>query len=204
MALATTIKTWRARRIAACAALLLLAPTAGVIAHEDGDGRVLMTKQEALEKVAFPSASRIERRTLFLKPEEQQVMSDRARSRFESQLYTVYIGYAEDKVVGYAVIDTDTVRTKAATYLAVLEPDGTLRDMRILAWQEPPEYQPPQRWLDRFSGRRLEEHAGLRVGRDVDAISGATLSVRMLTEHARRALALHDVLLKNELSIVQR
>lgn len=202
MVSAITTKLIRMQRRALCAALLVVAPS-GALAHEDGDARVLMKKQEALETVAFIGADRIERRTLFLNPDEQRILSERARSRFDSRLYTVYTGYRGEQVVGYAVIDTDTVRSKVATYMAVLEPDGELRDMRILAWQEPPEYQPPQRWLDRFVGRRLGGDGTLRVGQDVDAISGATLSVRMLTEHVRRALALHDVLLKKPI-VVQR
>lgn len=203
MVSATTIKLIRAHRFAVRAALLVLALAAGAVAHEDDGARVHMTKQEALQQVAFPDAERIERRTLFLEPAQQRALSERAGSRFDSRLYTVYVGYRGGKISGYAVIDTDIVRTKAATYIAVLEPDGRLRDMRILAWQEPPEYQPPQRWLDRFLGRHLE-NASLRVGRDVDAISGATLSVRMLTEHVRRALALHDVLLEHQTTTAQR
>jgi Na+-translocating ferredoxin:NAD+ oxidoreductase RnfG subunit len=189
-------------RTAVRAALLMLALSAGAVAHEDDGAGVHMTKQEALEEVAFPDADRVERRTLFLEPDEQQALSRRARSQIDSRLQTVYVGYRDDKITGYAVIDTGTVRTKAATYIAVMEPHGRLRDLRILAWQEPPEYQPPQRWLDRLLGRKLDD-GSLQAGRDVDAISGATLSVRMLTEHVRRALALHDVLLEDP-SVVQR
>ncbi|MDX1695314.1 MAG: FMN-binding protein [Ketobacteraceae bacterium] len=166
-------------------------------AHEDGDISVHMTKDEALEKVAFPESDRIERRTLFLEPDQLKALSQRAYGKVESRLQTVYVGWKGDTVTGYAVIDTDIVRSKAATYIAVLTPEGVLRDVRILAWQEPPEYQPPQRWLDRFIGRDLD-NSSLRVGQDVDAISGATLSVRMLAKHMRRAVALHDVLLAKD------
>lgn len=163
-------------------------------AHEDGDLAVHLTKEEALNEVAFPGADRIERRTLFLEPEQQQALSATARSRFDSRLLTVYTGYRGKEIIGYAFIDSAIVRSKAAATLVVLERDGTVRDARILAWQEPPEYQPPQRWLDRFRGRRSPDDP-LRVGRNVDAISGATLSVRTITGHVRRALAIHDVIL---------
>lgn len=183
-----------ARHLLAGLALWAMLLTSSVFAHEDDDASVHMTKDEALETVAFPESDRIERRTLFLEPEELQALSTRAYSRVESRLQTVYVGWQGETVLGYAVIDTDIVRSKAATYIVVLTPEGTIRDMRVLAWQEPPEYEPPQRWLDRFIGRDLDTHT-LRPGQDVDGISGATLSVRMLAEHARRAVALHDVLL---------
>jgi Na+-translocating ferredoxin:NAD+ oxidoreductase RnfG subunit len=172
---------------------IALAPGLGG-AHEDDDpGRVHMTKDEALTEVAFPEADRVERRTLFLEPEQREALSQAARSRFDSGLFTVYVGYNDDKVDGYAIIDTDIVRTKLATYIVVLTPEGILRDLRVLAWQEPPEYQPPQRWFDQFDGRTREDR--LQIGQDIDAISGATISARMFAEHVRRALAIHDVLL---------
>ncbi|MCG8668352.1 MAG: FMN-binding protein [Pseudomonadales bacterium] len=171
--------------------------TSAVLAHEDDDASVHMTKDEALETVAFPDSDRIERRTLFLEPEQLKAFSQRAYSKVESRLQTVYVGWKEDAVMGYAVIDTDIVRSKAATYIAILTPQGSLRDFRILAWQEPPEYEPPQRWIDRFIGLNLDK-SPLRVGQGVDAISGATLSVRMLAEHVRRSLALYDVLLATD------
>ena len=189
----------RAHRWVAVRALLLALPISGsAVAHEGGGSiGVHMTKEEALEEVAFPGADRIERRTLFLERAEQKALSERAQSPFDSRLQTVYVGYRNGNVTGYAVIDTDIVRSKMATYLIVMEPDGELRHMRILAWQEPPEYEPPQRWLDLFKERRLDD-GPLRVGRDIHAMSGATLSVHMLTEHVRRALALHDVLLEQQ------
>jgi hypothetical protein len=194
LALATTSKRSGARLLAVGA--LLFAQVMAPMARADGgnDATVHLTKDEALETVAFPDSDRIERRTLFLEEEELEALSRRAYSRVESRLQTVYVGWQGDTITGYAVIDTDIVRSKAATYIAVLTPEGAIRDVRILAWQEPPEYEPPQRWLDRFVGRDLEGSV-LRVGQDVDGISGATLSVRMVAEHIRRALALHDVVL---------
>jgi transcriptional regulator of nitric oxide reductase len=197
LVLAITSNLQRACYLLAGAALWALVFASPVFAHEEDDASIHMTKDEALETVAFPGADRIERRTLFLEPEELKALSQRAYSKVESRLQTVYVGWKGDTVTGYAVIDTDIVRSKAASYIAVLTPDGKVKDVRILAWQEPPEYEPPQRWLDRFIGRDLET-SSLRVGQDVDAISGATLSVRMMAEHMRRALALYDVLLAED------
>ena len=197
MVSAITSKFSSARHLVVGAACLLLAFGSTALAHEDDDATVHMTKDMALETVAFPDAERIERRTIFLEPEQQRAMSQRAYSKIETRLQTVYVGWKGETVTGYAVIDNDIVRSKVATYIAVMTPDGVLSDVRILAWQEPPEYQPPQRWLDRFIGRDLDNSA-LRVGQDVDGISGATLSVRMIAEHMRRALALHDILLADE------
>lgn len=181
---------------------LVLLAAAPATAHEDGGLALHMTKDEALNEVAFPEADRIERLTLFLEPGQQRVLAQTARSPFDSRLLTVYAGYRDGQSIGYAFIDSAIVRSKVATSLVVLDRDGSVRQVRVLAWQEPPEYQPPQRWLDRLLHRSLEGDA-LQVGRDVDAISGATLSVRTLTAHVRRALAVHEVIL-DEPALVRR
>jgi Na+-translocating ferredoxin:NAD+ oxidoreductase RnfG subunit len=114
----------------------------------------------------------------------------------DSGLFTAYIARRDGAVAGYAFIDTRTVRSKAATFMVVLEPEGRVRSTRILAWQEPPEYQPPQRWLAQFDGGRLD--AGLEAGEDIHAMSGATLSTRVLTEGVRRVTAIHRIKLAGE------
>jgi len=172
-----------------------LTTATGTTANDDGGLMRHLTKEQALNEVAFPDADEIERHTLFLEPEQQQALSDAARSEFDSRLLTVYAGQRDGEVVGYAFIDSAVVRTKLATTLVVLGTDGSIREARVLAWQEPPEYQPAQRWLDRFLGRRLDGSA-FHVGRDVDAISGATLSVQMFTSHVRRALAVHELIVE--------
>ena len=78
-------------------------------------------------------------------------------------------------------------------FLVVLDGEGHVEQVVVLAFYEPLDYLPPQRWYDLFMGRSLEDK--LRLGRDVDAITGATLSARAATEGVRRMLAYHRVLL---------
>ena len=63
--------------------------------------------------------------------------------------------------------------------------------MRVLAFHEPLEYMPSARWYRQFEQKTLA--APLRLGGDVHAIVGATLSARAATEGVRRALALYQV-----------
>jgi hypothetical protein len=64
-----------------------------------------------------------------------------------------------------------------------------------LAFQEPEDYLPPRRWLQRLVGQALSVH--LRAGDGIDAISGATLSARAFTAAVRRCLAV-DALLRGK------
>jgi hypothetical protein len=74
----------------------------------------------------------------------------------------------------------------------VLSPSGAVRRVEILAFYEPPEYTPPERWTKQFDGRQLDDD--LKLGAGVQGITGATLSATAMTAGVRRVLALYEVL----------
>ncbi|MFA9461850.1 FMN-binding protein [Thiohalorhabdus methylotrophus] len=164
-------------------ALLLAGPAIG-------RAEVLMTKDEALA-AGLGKAERVEKEVLFLSDAERQEVQQKARAELKSQLFTVYKGMAGDAITGYAFIDTRTVRSKPATFMVVLSPEGKVRELRVLAWKEPPEYRPSGRWLAQFEGHGLEPHTAL--GREIQGMSGASLSSRTLTDGVRRVLAVYRV-----------
>ncbi len=96
---------------------------------------------------------------------------------------------------GYALLDVRTVRTFPEALLIVLTPDGALRSVRVLAFHEPTEYQPPERWLARLEGKRLGPD--LRLKRDIQGIAGATLSSQSVLRAVRTALALYQVVIRD-------
>jgi hypothetical protein len=118
-----------------------------------------------------------------------------SRSPLESKLVTIHRGLRGEELLGYAVIDVHDVRTLPEALLVVLAPDGAVRNLRVLAFHEPPDYLPPERWYRQFDAKTGS--APLRLGGDIHAIVGATLSARAATGCVRRALAYYEVLLKD-------
>ena len=118
-----------------------------------------------------------------------------ARSPLESRLVKVYTGLRDGRVLGYAVIDVHNVRTLPEAFMVVLDPQGAVRSLRVLAFHEPLEYLPRERWYEQFGSKSLAEP--LRVGGDIHGVVGATLSARATTRGVRRALALYEVLVEN-------
>lgn len=155
--------------------------------------KVFYAKDEAL-RLAFPDAERIEVRDVFLTAAQRAAIEGQAKSKLDSDLLTLYVGHRAGGVQGYAVLDTHTVRTLPETFLIVLTPQGTVRATHLLAFYEPLEYSPPDRWLKQFDDKTLTDD--LRVGRGIVAITGSTLTSEAVTGSVRRALAIYDVLLK--------
>lgn len=156
---------------------------------------VFHSKESAL-RLAFPAASRIDSRTLFLSEAQRSAVEERAGSHLESRMVTCYVGKGQaGEVIGYAFIDTHVVRTLPETFMVVLDPAGSVRAVHILAFHEPSDYLPPPRWLRQFGGRRLSR--SLAMGQDVVGIAGSSMSSQAVTAGVRRILALHEVMLRH-------
>jgi len=163
--------------------ILLLAGPAGA--------KVFQSQQEALAQ-AFPDADRIDRVVHVLTSEQAEEIEKLARARLESRVVTLHVGRRGEVPLGYAWIDVHTVRTKPEAVMVVIDPEGGVRTVRILAFHEPLDYLPSDRWYEQFSGKADDD--GLRIGRDIHGVVGATLSARAASDSVRRALALYRVL----------
>lgn len=152
-----------------------------------------MSRDEAL-RLAFADAATVETLSLFLTEKELDRVEVLSGLRPDSALYSLYVGRAQGEVTGYAAIEAVTVRTHPATVLVVLEPQGRLQFVEVLAFFEPEEYLPSRRWLDQFGGKSLGPE--LRVDGDIHGISGATLSAQSLTRQARKAAVILKVYLE--------
>ncbi len=159
-------------------------------AGADVGAGVYKTQKQALAE-AFPGG--FERRTAFLTDAQVQEVEKRARAKVESKIITFYTGRdADGKTAGAAYFDTHIVRTTTETVLVLLNQDGAIRRVEILAFYEPEDYKVRQGWLDRLEEKDFDDE--VVVGRDLVRVTGATLSVQALAATVRRVLALNAVL----------
>ncbi|TPQ26865.1 FMN-binding protein [Methylomonas koyamae] len=155
---------------------------------------VFYSKDEAM-KLAFGDDATVDTMSLFPSAEEVAKIEQLAKLKLDSNLISVYVGKKNDAIVGYAMIDSHTVRTQAETLLLVLTADGKLRNVYTLAFHEPPEYQPPERWMALLSNRGIDQ---LTLDKDIQGVAGATLSARAAVDSARKILAIYQVLLQSK------
>jgi len=155
--------------------------------------RVFISKAEAL-KLAFPDSDTIEKQSLFLSKTEVESIEKLGRSKLDSRLFLFYVGKKDGEAIGYAAIDTHTVRTKSQTILVVINPDGSLNYTEILAFFEPLEYKPTSNWIDLYKNKKIDD--GLKIGYDIPNISGATLTSNGTVNAIRKVLSVFEVLIK--------
>jgi hypothetical protein len=140
-------------------------------------------KDEQAVRALFPGSDRIEARDVILTDEMVARVERLARAKVKERLVTFYVVRAGAAVKGYAVIHSHVVRTKRETFAIAFEPDGRIRKIAILAFLEPEEYKPPERWLAQFEGKGGEDR--LAIGQDIPPITGATLTARGIAEESR-------------------
>lgn len=82
-------------------------------------GKIFYSKNEAMV-LAFGEGAQVE--TLSLFPDEQQTaaIEKDAKVKLDSGMFSFYVGKQAGKIVGYAAIETMTVRTKPETLMIVL------------------------------------------------------------------------------------
>ena len=183
------------RRVGRMSGILVLFGFLGLFpsALRPAEAVVLYTKNEALELI-FPEADSIEPKAVFLTAEQAARVEELARSPLETQLLTVHVGRKGDETLGYVFLDIHVVRTQPEALFVVLTPQGNVDSVLIVAFHEPLEYMPSDRWQAQFPGKALTPD--LQVKRAIAPISGATLSAHAMTDAVRRALAVYQVVLQ--------
>ena len=169
-----------------CAALIAIV---GLVFAGPALAKVLKTFEDALGQL-MPGASFV-RQTIYLDKELAAQASNLAGVKIEPGVVHAYALTRDGQPAGMAYIDIHRVRTLPEKLLTIVNPEGQVVGVQVLAFQEPLDYLPPQRWYDRINGKTLTPD--LQIGRDIDGITGATLTTRAAVESVRRSLALHQI-----------
>jgi len=155
--------------------------------------RVYLTVDQALVN-AFPGDVIVERKVVWITEAQAAQVERRAGSPLPRRVVKAYLGRRAGELAGYAFVDDVIGKTEPITYMVTITPDATVVRLDLLVFRETHGYEIERAsWRDRFRGRRLGD--GLRVGREIDKITGATLSCRAVTDGVRRLLALVEVVL---------
>jgi hypothetical protein len=133
----------------------------------------------------------IERRTLGFDDEQRKRVAALSGEDFDHGVLFAYVARRKGQIVGTVYFDRHRVRTKQELLLIAVDPDGAIHRVEVLAFAEPKEYQPGASWYAQFDKRPLDRE--LHARRGIDAVSGATLTVRATIGAARRVLAAHRV-----------
>jgi hypothetical protein len=168
----------------AAGALLVLRPGTGVA--QEG---VFLSAEESPRQL-FPEASGATERTVdgtAAFREQVRANLERPPSLWEPS-YRIFTAKKDDRVLGFVVVVEEIGKHRPITYAVGVDPDGTVHDVAVLAYREAYGGEVKERrFLKQYAGRKAT--APLRPYRDIQNISGATLSVMATGRAVKKAVA---------------
>lgn len=140
-----------------------------------------------------PSSCPIKKENIFLTKEQRKQIEEQSEAKLYGGLALRYIVTCPKEKKVYLYIDSHIVRTLNETVVIKITEDK-IEEYSVASFNEPPEYRAPKKWLDQFKGKSGEKV--LKAFEDIDALSGATLTVGSSINAVNKVLALHKILKK--------
>jgi hypothetical protein len=94
------------------------------------------------------------------------------------------------------VVDEVVGKHEMITYAVGINADGTVKQIEILEYRESYGYEvADSAWRDQFKGKSAQ--STIKLNKDIQNISGATLSSKHLTDGVKRVLVMYELALNN-------
>lgn len=179
-------------RLAAVMAVLMPAAAAAAAFAAPATARAAEPPEAA--RTLFPPASRFAPAPLDLSEARIDAVEDAAGVRVRPKRLRIWRAAGESGPAGWLFIDQVIGKHEFITYALAVGEDGVVSGFRVLEYLESygGEVQ-RESWRAQFYGKSLA-NSRLVFGRDIDNISGATLSSRNLTDGIRKLLILREAL----------
>jgi len=153
------------------------------------DLQVYLTKKQALD-MAFPGADVIDKERKWLTDDQKKAIEKISFVEISENRFNFYVGKKDGKPMGYMLIDHIIGKSFPITFMTVLNVDGTVRDVEILVYRE------PRGWEVRFPSF-MSQFFGMNAEsdfREINSLTGATLSVNAITRGVKKAVSAYKVL----------
>ena len=151
---------------------------------------VYLAPKEALKR-AFQDSQTVVSEKKTLTPDQMKRIQKQTGAKVPKETWTFYLGKTGNKIDGYAVIDHQVGKTEPITYMTVISPEGTVQKVDVLVYRETHGSEVRhKRFLKQYHGKKSDNP--IRVGQDIDNVSGATLSSRAMSIGVKRSLLLWE------------
>ncbi|MDF1879640.1 FMN-binding protein [Sulfurimonas sp. SAG-AH-194-C20] len=156
--------------------------------------QVLISPLDAMHEHYGETATISKKNILLSNKKFKNIQAD-AKAKLDTKIYRIYTAKQGTEVLGYGILINRKVRSQNAVVLYVIAND-ILKDIEIIAFNETHEYLPSKKWNQQFHNTPTDKL--LHLKKEIPSISGATMSVRSITDSSRIAFAIYNALLKGK------
>ena len=151
-------------------------------------------KEEEAARAVFPETTSVERKVIpsseDLRSKIAQRMGKTKTSLWEDS-YVTFTAKKGESILGYAVIVEEIGKHRPITFVVGIGTDRKIKDAALMVYREAYGGEVrDRRFLRQYKGKQLKDP--LLPYRDIQNISGATLSVEAIGRGSKKALALID------------
>ncbi|MER3522704.1 MAG: hypothetical protein C4326_01205 [Ignavibacteria bacterium] len=148
-----------------------------------------LNQAERVARRVFPSTTHIARLPFDLRRRDNDSLRLLVKHVSLPDTLVLLCVYDNHDVLGYAVAANVKGKDQPITFCVVVDEALRITDMDILTYREPYGGEVRQAsWLKQFFGKSPEDP--LRAGREIRNITGATISVRSVTQGVKDLLAI--------------
>jgi H+/Na+-translocating ferredoxin:NAD+ oxidoreductase subunit G len=184
-------------RVATLTGILISLLTLTVGAEEEEYvEQMFLSKKQAL-KLAFPGVKKVKKKKVWLSDTQtaaiQKILGDQIE--YKERRVTNYFGLDQSgNPIGAMVIGNEIGRSYPITFMVVINPDGTVKDVEVMVYREPHGWEVRfESFMSQFFGRDASDPFN-----NINNITGATLSVRSMTKGVRKAVAEFQVIYRDK------
>jgi Na+-translocating ferredoxin:NAD+ oxidoreductase RnfG subunit len=175
-----------------------------LVAARPALGVVLLSEDAAL-KAVFPGTDKVVTEARALTPDEVKAVKGQLGDKWtlyqsgaktaemtENDTVKFYFGTKAGQKTGVALVEVQPGKWGPVKYIVALDLAGKVTDLAVMSYVEQ-RGRPisTKRFLNQFVGKTVK--SPVQIGKDVDAVSGATISSRASAFAVKKVLALYDV-----------
>ena len=150
---------------------------------------------EQAQALLFPAGTRFTPHPLELSPEQKRAIEQASGVRARDLRPKAWRVLDGERTAGWLFVDQVIGKHEFITYALALTPDGTVRGIEVMDYRETYGYEIRNaEWRRQFVGKHNSD--ALKLGDDIQNVTGATLSCRHVTQGVKRLLATYEAALK--------
>jgi len=157
-------------------------------------GAIDYSTPQALLSEQFHGSERVTFRKFHLDPPQRAQVEARLGRALPKADYTFFVALTHGQPDGYALFDDQLGQHEPISFATFFDPAGRVTRVEVVAYREPfGDGVRAERFRKQFVGRSAKSQ--FRLGADIDAIGGATISSRSLCVGVARAAVMLEVAL---------
>jgi hypothetical protein len=147
---------------------------------------------DVINEMADKSCTK-KKENIYLSKDQRKEIEGLSQTKLYGGLSLRYVITCNNKPTEYLYVDSHIVRTLNETTIVSIK-DNIVQNYIVSSFGEPPEYKAPKKWYNQFIGYTGSKL--LKASVNIDALSGATLTVNSSVDTVNKVMAMHKVIKK--------